>query len=63
MPERDALTDRLSERREPQPEAQRLREHAAMLRELAQAAAAPSIASKLLAVAEEFEQQAARLES
>lgn len=61
MPERDARPDRpaLSER----PEAPRLREHAAMLRELARSAAAPSIASQLLAVADELERQAARLEA
>lgn len=64
MPERDALQHRPagSERLKAQPEAERLREHAAMLRELARSAAAPSIGSQLLAVADELERQAARLE-
>lgn len=65
MPERDARPDRpvLPERPEARAEAERLRAHAAMLRELARSAAAPSIASQLLAVADGLEQQAARLET
>lgn len=57
MPEHQALPDRpvVSQ-------VQHLREHAEMLRQLAEAAAAPSIASQLLAVAEDFEQRAVLLE-
>lgn len=64
MAERDARPDRraVSEHAEPRHEVQRLREHAAMLRELARSAAAPSIASQLLTVADDLEKQAARLE-
>jgi hypothetical protein len=64
MAERDALQDRpaTAERPEARSEVRRLREQAAMLRELAGSAAAPSIASQLLTVADELEKQAARLE-
>ena len=64
MAERDARSDRpaVAERCEARPEARRLREQAAMLRELARSAAAPSIASQLLTVADDLEKQAARLE-
>ncbi|HEX7967960.1 MAG TPA: hypothetical protein VF502_07060 [Stellaceae bacterium] len=63
MPERNALPDRQTTPERPVvSEAQRLRDHAVMLRQLAEDAAAPSIASQLLAVAEDFEKQAVLLE-
>jgi hypothetical protein len=43
-------------------EAQRIRERAVKLREMAQAASPPSITSQLLEVAEELDRRAAQLE-
>ena len=62
MPERDALPNRVAEGNEAKPEVQRLRQHAAMLRQLAKDAAAPSIAGRLLDVAADLERRAALLE-
>jgi hypothetical protein len=64
MTDRPVMPDRPggSTHREPGSEAGRLREQAAALRELVQNAAAPSIASLLLNVAEDLERRAALLE-